>query len=187
MGVASELRRGMIIRHQDELHVVADFSEAQSGKQKPTVHVKLRNLRTGHTLDRTLEALGRIEEVPAEYRQMQYLYQAGQERVFMDSETFEQYSLGPQALGAAADYLVLEEQYRVLMVDDQPVSVELPETITMDVAETAPPAHAASTASNVWKEARLASGKVIRVPLFIKTGDRVRVDTQRGEYAGKES
>lgn len=187
MSATDQLRRGMFLRVENDLYVVVDFAEAQSGKQKPTVHVKLRNVRTGHSLDRTLETLGKLQPVEAEHRQMQYLYASGGERVFMDIETYEQYSLSLGQVGHAADYLILEKEYRVLMGDGKPIKLEMPDIVTLTVRDTAAPAHGVSLGSNVTKEAALETGRVIRVPLFIKPGERIRVDILRGEYVGKES
>ena len=185
MSVADQLRKGMVIRHEGQLFTVLDYHVAQTGKQKPTVHVKLRSLKSGHTGERTLDELGTIEEVPAEVRTFQYLYASGQERVFMDTETYEQYPLSEQILGDAVDFLVEEEVYKFLTVDEQPVSIQLPSTVVLEVVDTAPPEHAGGT-TNVYKEAKLASGLTIQVPLFIKNGDRVRVNTDTRQYQGKE-
>ena len=133
MARTDQLHKGMVIRHQGELFSILDYKVAQTGKQKPTVHVKLRSLKSGHTGDRTLDELGKIEEVPAETRQMQYLYASGHEHVFMD---------------------------------------------------TSPVEHAGGS-TNVYKEAKLASGFVVQVPLFIKNGDKIRVSTETHEYLGK--
>jgi elongation factor P len=187
MSPADPLRRGMILRYESDLYVVVEFVEAQSGKQKPTVHVKLRNLRTGNSLDRTLETLGKLQPVEAEHRQMQYLYASGDERVFMDLQSYEQYGLSLAHVGSAADYLILEKEYRVLMADGKPIALEMPDIVTLSVRDTAAPTHGASPGSAVTKEATLESGKMVRVPLFIKAGDRIRVDAHRGEYVGKES
>jgi elongation factor P len=185
MSLTDPLRRGMVIRHEEQLYTVLDFRVAQTGKQKPTVHVKLRHFKSGHTGERTLDQLGKIEEVEAEFRQMQYLYAAGNERVFMDSETFEQYPLGEEVLGDALDFLTEEETYSFLTVEGKIANLRLPDQVVLDVVETAPVEHA-SGGSNVHKEAKLASGLVIQVPLFIKTGEKVRVKTDTREYAGKE-
>ena len=185
MSSLDQLRRGMVIRHEGQLYAVAEYSTAKTGKQKATVHVKLRALRDGHQTERTLEQLGKIEEVPAAIRQMQYLYAAGQERVFMDAETFEQYTLGADVLGDGSDMLVEEETYRFLTVEGQPVGIQLPPVLVLEVVDTAPPEHAGGS-TNVMKEARLNCGLEIRVPLFIKNGDRIRVGTADRDYQGKE-
>lgn len=178
-------RRGTVIRHQGHLYTITDLRTAQSGKQKPTVHLKMRALSDGHLVERTLEQLGgQVEEVAAEVRLMQYLYASGPDRVFMDVENYEQYSLKPAELGAAAEYLVEEETYRFLAVDGRPVALQLPPAVVLTVVETAPPAHAGG--DSVYKEARVASGRIVRVPQFIKNGDRIRVSTDDGTYQGKE-
>jgi len=174
----------MVIRHAGQLLTLLEFNVAQSGKQRPTVHLKLRNIKNGNTTDRTLDDVGKIEEVPAEIRTMQYLYAAGKDRVFMDTESFEQYTLPEDMLGRDAAYLVDAETYRVLAIEGQPVALQLPPVIAMAVADTAPSEHGGG--SNVLKEAKLASGLLVHVPLFIKTGDKIRIKTDTREYQGKE-
>ncbi len=185
MSTTHDLRRGMVIRHAGHLYTILDFNVAQSGKQRPTVHVKLREIKSGHTGDRTLGELGKLDEVPAEVRSMQFLYAAGKDRVFMDNESFEQYTLPEDMLGKDGSYLVDGETYRVLAVDGQPVALQLPPVIALAVADTAPGEHGGG-GSTVYKEAKLASGLVVHVPLFIKTGDKIRIKTDTREYQGKE-
>jgi len=184
MARSDQIRRGMILRHEGELFTVLDYSLAQTGKQKPTMHVKLRSLKSGHTGERTTDELGRIEEVATEIRPMQYLYASGNQRVFMDNESYEQYSLSQDILGDSLHFLVEEDTYRFLTVEGQPVALQLPTALVMKVVDTAPVEHAGGS-SSVHKEARLASGLVIHVPLFIKTGDKVRVSTENRQYQGK--
>lgn len=177
-------RKGTILRHEGHLYVVADSRVAQSGKQKPTVHVKLRAL-DGHSFERTLDQLGTFAPVPSEVREMQYLYASGAERVFMDTVTFDQHNIPDSRLGDAVQYLAEEQLYRFLCVDGQPISLQLPAIMVLEVADTAPPEHAGG-GSSVFKEARLNTGRVVKVPLFIKKGDKLRVKTDTGEYQGKE-
>jgi elongation factor P len=185
MSLTEQLHRGMVIRHEGHMYTVLDYEIAQTGKQKPTVHVKLRDIRSGHASERTLDQLGKIEEVPSEVRPMQYLYAAGEQRAFMDTESYDQHELAPEIVGDAIDFLVEEETYKVLTVEGQPTSVQLPSVIVLEVTETAPVEHAGG-ATNVQKEARLNCGITINVPLFIKNGDKIRVKTDSREYQGKE-
>lgn len=180
------LKRGMLIRHQGHIYSVTDFQERHSGKQRPTVHVALRDIRDGHPVDRSLSDLEPIEEVAHAYRPMQYLYARGDERVFMDSETFEEHGLKAPALHGCEPFLKEGEEYRVMFVDGQPLSLELPEIVKLRVKETAAPSHAVGNASSVMKEATLENGLLVRVPLFIKMGDTIRVDTRAKTYQGKE-
>jgi elongation factor P len=117
---------------------------------------------------------------------MQYLYQAGSERVFMDSESFEEFSLAEAQLQGFEPFLKEGETYRVQFVDGQPLAIDSPDTIKLEVAETAAPSHSVGGASNVLKEAVLENNLEVRVPLFIKMGDTIRVDTRTRAYVGKE-
>jgi elongation factor P len=185
MAATQLVRKGMVIRHGGHLFKITDVISAQTGKQKGTVHVKMRALRDGHLSERSLAELGKVEEVPTAIRSMQYLYSSGSERVFMDTESFEQYELGEDVVGEAWDFLVEQETYRFLTVEGQPVSLQLPATVVLEVVDTAPVEHAGGSA-NVMKEAKLNSGLMVRVPLFIKNGDRIRVGTEHRDYQGKE-
>ena len=185
MSRTDPLRKGMAIRHEGEVFIVVDHKLAQSGKQKPTVHVKLRALKTGHTGERTLDQIGKIEEVASEIRSMQYLYSSSDEYVFMDTESFEQYPLGEDLLHDALPFLVEEDVYRFLTVEGQIASIQMPPHVTLEVVDTAPVEHIGG-GSNVQKEAKLASGIVIQVPLFIKNGDKIRVNCENRTYEGKE-
>jgi elongation factor P len=180
------LKRGMLIRHQNRLFTVEDFNERHTGKQKPTVHVTLRDIRDGHSADRTLDDLLPIQAVEHQHRTMQYLYARGPSRVFMDSETFEELELGPAHLHGCEPFLVEGEQYRVMFADGQPIMLEMPEIVSIKVKMTAAPGHSVGTAANITKEATLENGLEVRVPLFIKTGDVIRIDTRTKTYAGKE-
>ncbi len=185
MSQTGQLRKGMVIRHEGHLLTIEDYKVAQTGKQKATVHVKLRSLRDGHSVERNLDELGRIEEVPTELRTMQYLYASGDEHVFMDTETFEQYPLAAGALGDGLSFLVEEHSYRFLTVDQQVASLHLPDVAVLEVVDTAPVQHAGGSTS-IQKEAKLNSGLTINVPLFIKNGDKVRVSTETRQYLGKD-
>lgn len=180
------LQRGMWLRHQNHVYQVMDFNERHTGKQRPTVHVALRDIRDGRPVDRTLDDLLPIEEVEHETRQMQYLYARGDRFVFMDSETFEEHEIElGQLLGRQA-FLNEGGQYRVVVLEGKPLSVEIDDFVTLRVDITAPPEHGVGAASNITKEAVLENKLEIRVPLFIKSGDVIRVDTRTKSYAGKD-
>lgn len=181
------LKRGMFIRHQNHVYNVIDFHERHTGKQKPTVHVSLRDVRDGRPVDRTLDDLLPIQEVEHAIRNMQYLYPRGEKAVFMDSETFEEFELGEPELQGGTPFLRDGDVYRVQWIDGRPVSLDLPDVVTLTVTLTADPGHSVGAASNVTKEATLENGLEVRVPLFIKIGDVIRVDTRTKTYAGKEA
>lgn len=180
------LKRGMLIRHQDHVYTVAEFQERHTGKQKPKVHVMLRDVRDGHPVDRTLDQLEPIEEVPHALRELQYLYAKADAHVFMDSETFDEIELSGSQLHGCEPFLREGQTYRVMFVDGNPLSLAMPEVVTLGVSETAAPSHSVGGASNVLKEATLENELVVNVPLFIKMGDQIRVDTRTCTYAGKD-
>jgi len=148
--------------------------------------VALRDIRDGHPVDRTLNDLLPVVEVERAWRPMQYLYAKERTFVFMDSETFEEHELSDGHLAGRAAFLSDGQQYRVMFVDGLPTSVDIPEIVALRVTVTSPPEHSIGVASNILKESRLENGLEIRVPLFIKTGDIIRVDTRNKTYAGKE-
>jgi elongation factor P len=180
------LRRGMLIRHQNHVYEVTDLSERHSGKMKPTWHVALRDVRDGHPVDRSLDELLPVAEVPHSYRRMQFLYPRGQGRVFMDAETFEEVELGEAQLGGRGTFLVEGQEYRLAIIDERPAALEVPDTVPIKVTFTGPAGHSVGGGSSVTKEATLENGLEIHVPLFIKTGDIIRVDTRTKTYAGKD-
>jgi elongation factor P len=181
-----QLRRGMLIRHQNHVYEIADFQERHTGKQKPTVHVALRDVRDGRPVDRTLNDITPINEVARAYRQLQYLYKKDHIRIFMDSETFEEYELNDGQIRGGSDFLVEGQEYRVSFIEGSPAFLDLPENIVVKITLTSPAEHSVGMASNITKEATLENGLQIRVPLFLKTGDLIRVDTRTKTYAGKE-
>jgi elongation factor P len=180
------LKRGMLIRHQNHIYEVTDYQERRTGKQRPTVHVALRDVRDGHPVDRTLDQLEPIEEVAHGVRQMQYLYSKGDGHVFMDSESFEESALTAVQLHGYQSFLKAGEEYRVAFVDGAPLALDMPDVVRLQVSQTAAPLHGGGGASNVLKEATLENELVVNVPLFIKVGDTIRVDTRSRTYVGKE-
>lgn len=180
------LQRGMWLRHQDHVYEVVDFNERHTGKQKPTVHVALRDIRDGRPVDRTLDDLLPIQRVEHGFRPMQYLYAKGDALVFMDSESFEEHELSRGQLGGREAFLKEGDEYRVVCLEGRPMTVQVADVVSLAASMTAPPGHSVGAASNITKEATLENGLEVRVPLFIKTGDVVRIDTRTKAYAGKD-
>lgn len=181
------VKRGMLLRHQGHVYFVEDVSERHSGKMKPTFHVALRDAVDGRHIERAMDDLLPVEEVAGTYRPMQYLYARGEERMFMDAQTFEEQDLGEAVRRDGLDPFLKEgDEFRVLFAGERPLRVQVPDSVTLRVADTAAPSHAVGTGGGgVLKEARLENGLEVRVPLFIKPGDLVRVDTRSREYLGK--
>lgn len=179
------LKRGMVLRHQNHLFIVSDFHERHTGRGRPNVHVALRDLIDGHQVDRTLDELTPVVEAEYTYRQVQYLYHHGDDYIFMDSETFEELKLPKTLIGSFTPFMLEGEAYRVMFVEGRPVRFDAPDTALLHVSLTAAPSHG-GVGTSVQKEAELENGLKLQVPLFIKTGDLIRVNTRDGTYSGKE-
>jgi elongation factor P len=179
------VKKGMLLRHQGHLYYVEQIVEHHSGQQRPAIHVSLREVKDGRHIERTVDELTPIEEVAGAYRPLQYLYAKAGVCVFMDEESFEEVELSGEALGGFEPFLKEGDEYRVLYADERPLRVDVPDTVVAKVADTAAPSHAVGGASSILKEARLDNGLMVRVPLFIKTGDPIKLNSRSREYIGK--
>lgn len=178
---ATDLRKGVTFELDGELYRVLDYQHSYIGRGSANVRTKLRNVRTGRTIDRTFAASEKLHEVRLELRQVQYLYRDGDLYYFMDTETYEQPALAAEALEDKVSYLKEGMQLSLSMHEGQPVEVELPVTVDLEVTETEPGIKG-DTATGGTKRAVLETGLVVQVPLFIEQGDTLRIDTRTGEY-----
>ncbi|MER3415833.1 MAG: elongation factor P [Gemmataceae bacterium] len=185
MITAGELKKGMVIRLDGTLYYVEDYHIQKTAQRKPVLQTRLRHMKTGRIIERAFDEAHPVEQAEVISRPHQFLYADNTGYVFMDSETFEQVTV-PQELVGNNKWLLKEgSEFTVRLVEGQPVQVVFPPNFVDQVVETGEPA--AGHASNVMKEAKLACGLTIKVPLFIKTGEWVRVDTETHKYLGKES
>jgi elongation factor P len=180
------IRRGTIIRHHNHLFLIEDFHERHTGQQKPTVHVRLKDLKDGHHVERTLDEIMPIKEVEHTYRMLQYTYARGKMLIFMDTESFDEHELDDERIHGFTPFLREGLELRAMFVEDQLVNVITPDHVSLHVAATSAPERSVGGAGNVMKEAELENGLTVKVPLFIKTGDLISVDTRDRSYAGKE-
>jgi elongation factor P len=178
---ATELRKGVTFEMDGELYRVLDYQHSYIGRGSANVRVKLRNLETGGTIERTFAASEKFNEVRLELRQVQYLYRDGDLYYFMDTQTYEQPALSAEYLRDEVDYLKEGMELSLSMHEGQPVEIELPVTVELEVTETVPGIKG-DTATGATKRATLETGLEIQVPLFVEQGDVVRVDTRTGEY-----
>jgi len=176
-----DFRRGLRIKLEEVPFQIVDVHHIKMGRGGATVKAKLRNLLTGAIADRTWPS-GQTFDIPDfQDRKMQYLYQAGSDYTFMDNENFEQYAMSAVTLGEARSYLKENEEYHVMLFEGQPLSIELPPAVILKITDCEP-AVKGDSVSNLTKMATLETGVSIKVPLFVKEGDSVKVDTTTGAY-----
>ncbi|HUQ49663.1 MAG TPA: elongation factor P [Terriglobales bacterium] len=181
---ATQLRPGMIIKHNGELHSVFKVEHRTPGNLRAFIQAKLRNLRTNAMFEHRFRSPDPIEKVTVDEVKMEFLYHDGDNFHFMNTETYEQIALSNEVLGDAADYLTPNMQISIEFFDGKAVGVELPQTVDLKVIETEPGIKSA-TASSVTKPAKTETGLVVQVPPFINEGETIRVDTAEGAYLSR--
>ena len=181
MASTADFRNGMVLEIDGDLWAITYFQHVKPGKGGAFVRTKIKNLRTGRTLDKTFRAGEKVEQAEVEDKTMQYLYQDGDSMVFMDTDSYDQIPFSKDQLGDAVKYLKENLEVDVVFWKGNPISVELPSFIEAIVTQTDPGVKG-DTASGATKPATLETGAVVQVPLFIKEGENIRVDTRSGEY-----
>ncbi|HWA84874.1 MAG TPA: elongation factor P [Opitutus sp.] len=184
MPAANDIRRGQVIKYNGEPHLVMETQHRTPGNLRAFVQVKMRNLRYGKALDQRFASTDSIEVLPTDRRKLEFSYADRDTYAFMDPTTFDQIELSAQQLGDVTNYLTAGGQVDVLFVDDKPISIDLPSTVALKVIESAEGIKG-DTASNVQKPAKLETGLVVQVPLFVKEGEIIRVSTTDGTYLGR--
>ena len=177
----NDLKTGITLELENGLFQVVEFQHVKPGKGGAFVRSKLRNLKNGAVIDRTFNAGIRVEQAVLDKKDMQFLYRDGDEYVFMDQESYDQEHVAPAALGDAADYMVENSVAVIAYYKGEIVTVEIPASVELNIADTEPGIQG-DRVSGARKPATLETGKVVQVPLFINSGDRVKVDTRSGEY-----
>ncbi|MBI1874805.1 MAG: elongation factor P [Acidobacteria bacterium] len=181
---ATRLRKGMLIKLGSDLFRVMDLQHFTPGNKRGFVQSRLRNIRTSTLTDHKFRSEDDVERATLDEREMQYLYNDGSMYYFMDTATYEQVHLSADALGDSVNYLVQDAVITVEFHDQDAVGIELPQTVDLAVRDTAPGIKGA-TASAQLKPAKLETGLVIQVPPFVNVGDKVRVNTETGEYQSR--
>ena len=178
------MKKGMLIKMGPDLFRVLDVQHVTPGNLRGFVRVKLRNVRSGLLADNRFRSEDTVERETLDEREMQYLYQDGEDYYFMDTVSFEQVHLSSEALGDSVNYLKPEMTIQVEFYGTEPMGIELPLTVDLKVVDTAPGIKGA-TASNQIKPATTETGLVVNVPPFVNTGDMIRVSTETGEYLAR--
>jgi elongation factor P len=181
---ATQMRPGMIIKHNNELHAVFSVEHRTPGNLRAFIQAKLRNLRTGAMFEHRFRSPDPIDRVVVDEIPMEYLYADGDDYYFMNTENFEQTHLRRDTLGDAVEYLTPNLQIKVEFYDGKAVGIELPQTVDLKVVSTEPGLKSA-TASSVTKPAKTETGLVVQVPPFINEGEVIRVDTAEGAYLSR--
>ena len=177
----SDISNGIVFEHEGAVYQVVWFQHHKPGKGGAMVRVKLRNVRTGSTIERTFKSGERFKELSLSRRDKQFLYAEGDNYTFMDNETYDQIAVNKEKLGDSAKFLAENMEVQALYLEEEFLGIELPASVTLKVASTVPGIKGDSV-SNMVKPATLENGIEVSVPLFVKEGDTVRVDTRTSEY-----
>lgn len=177
----AEFRKGLKIEIDGKLFIIVDFQHVKPGKGGAFIRTKLKNMATGQVLDQTFKSGHKVGKPDFVEKQMQYLFRDGDNFVMMDNQTYDQVPLPTDQVGEAAKFMVENIEVKIQFHNDRPIGVELPNFVELAVTETEPGVKG-DTASGGSKPATLESGAVVQVPLFIETGERLRVDTRTGDY-----
>jgi elongation factor P len=181
----NQFKNGVHIDVDGTIFKVVEFQHVKPGKGGAFVRTKLKRTTDGAVIDRTFRAGEKFRPVRTETRQMQYLYADGTDAHFMDSETYEQVAIPEDALAEGLKWVVDNQEVEILYVDEKPADLQVASAVELEVTETEPGLKGDTVSGGGDKPATLESGVVVRVPLFVNVGDRVRVDTRSGDYVSR--
>ena len=184
MATTNDLKNGMTLNIDGALWSVVEFQHVKPGKGGAFVRTKLKNVLSGKVVDKTFNAGVRVEVANVDRREMQYLYREGEDFVFMVTTAYDQPHIPGSVVGGAADYLLEEQMATIAFNDGTPLYVELPASVELTVSHTDPGLQGDRSTGGT-KPATLETGAQIQVPLFIITGEKIRVDTRSGAYLGR--
>ncbi len=184
MATSNDLKNGMVLSMDNQLWAVIEFQHVKPGKGPAFVRTKLKNVISGKVIDRTLNAGVKIDIATVDKREMQYLYSDGDGFVFMDTTDYNQITLSNALVGDAANYLLENQQAVVAIHEGNPIYVELPASVVLEITFTEPGLQG-DRSSGGTKPATVETGLQIQVPLFVEQGTKVKVDTRTGDYLGR--
>ena len=184
MATTNDLKNGIVLNLDGQLWTVTDFQHVKPGKGGAFVRTTLKNVLSGKVVDKTFNAGTKVETANVDKRSMTYLYKDGTDFVFMDGDTYDQIHVGAETVGDGADYLLENTEVTVAVHDGTPLYVELPVTMEL-VVEHTDPGLQGDRSTGGTKPATLETGAQIQVPLFVNTGDKLKVDTRDGRYLGR--
>jgi len=177
----TELRNGVVFKEDNNLFQVLNYEHIKMGRGSGNVKVKVRNLRSGAVVERSFITGARVQDTSVDKRQTQYLYNDGNTYYFMDKESYEQFELLKSLVESQVKYLKDGMDVTVLMVEGEALGIELPNSLIYEVTETGLE-EKGNTVSNVFKDATLDNGLIVKVPMYMKQGEKIKVDTRSGQY-----
>ncbi|MEM8721701.1 MAG: elongation factor P [Cyanobacteria bacterium P01_G01_bin.39] len=183
---SNDFRTGVTVELDGSVWRVVEFLHVKPGKGSAFVRTKLKNVRTGNTVEKTFRAGETVPQANLEKRTMQHTYKDGDEFVFMDMETYEETRLNAEGLGERINFLKEEMEVNVIFWDDQVLEIELPTSVVLEITDTDPGVKG-DTATGGTKPAIVETGAQVMVPLFISIGEKIKVDTRDGSYLGREN
>tara|TARA_B100001142_G_scaffold317814_1_gene359199 strand:- start:1489 stop:2052 length:564 start_codon:yes stop_codon:yes gene_type:complete len=181
MADTSDFKNGLVINHKNNLVKITEFLHVKPGKGGAFVRTKLKNIKTGQVVEETFRSGEKIDIIRLEALQFNYLYKDADDYYFMNNETFEQISLSKETIGSCSDFLVENTETTIVFHDESPVEIRLPVHMNYEIVET-DPGEKGNTAQGGTKPAKIETGIVLQVPLFVQIGDVIRVDTREKKY-----
>ena len=181
----SEFKRMMVLMLEGTPHIIEEFHTSGTAQTRHKLHARLRQLMTGHVTERVFAENERVPVVQLETRRVTYSFTKGGMHVFLDAESFDELDLADERLGERRWFLKENEEYKAMLLEGKLLDIVLPAQVPLKVMSTAPPVRGGSDAT--WKPAKLETGLEVMVPLFIVTGETIRVDTATRKYAGRET
>ncbi len=178
---ATDLKNGAVFKEETSIFQVLNYEHIKMGRGSGTIKVKVRNLKTGSTTEKSFITGARVEEADVEKKKAQFLYRDGDIFNFMDPQTFEQFPLSSSVIGDQGKYLKDGLEVTLIVSEGEALGLELPNTLVFEIADTGP-GERGNSVSNVFKDATLDNGLVVKVPMFAKIGEKVKVDTRSGQY-----
>ena len=177
----NELRNGAVFKEDKDLFQVVNFEHIKMGRGSGNVKIKAKNLKPGSNTEKSFITGASVEEADVEKKKTQYLYQDGDSLYFMDSVSFEQFSLPSSVASDSAKFLKEGLEVALIVGDSKALGMEIPNSLIYEIVETGP-GEKGNTVSNVYKDAKVDNGLLVKVPMFMKVGDKVKIDTRTGQY-----
>lgn len=185
MGQTSDIRKGVVIRHQNDLFVVVEFQHVNPGKGAAFTRTRMKSLSSGKVIEITNKSGENIDIVQVQFQTMQFLYKSGDNFAFMNMQNYEQIEMNGDLIGDEAKYLKEGIDVVIGLYEGRPVSIQLPKKIKYKVVEAPPAVKGDSASGNVTKEITLDNGLKVQAPIFIKEGEEILVNTETGEYSAR--